>query len=76
MLSKLLLAVCVIGAFSALDGVNARQMTKQQMKARQVEAAKRFQVRNTSSSNHTTGNNITFSNPKASGTLSSHYTQR
>lgn len=64
-LSKIL-SICVLGA--ALIGVEARQMTKQDLKAKQAEAAQRWENSAAKRPKGTGGGvkNITFSNPKAS----------
>ncbi|KAG6840951.1 hypothetical protein C0991_003011, partial [Blastosporella zonata] len=67
MFSKLCLAL-VIG--SGLLRGEARQLHKADVHARQATAAKRFQ--NTFPVKRTVPLNITFSNPKASGTSSAH----
>ncbi|KAJ6473225.1 alpha/beta-hydrolase [Mycena sanguinolenta] len=64
MLSGLLLALSVVGSFA---GANARKMmTKSEMHARQVEAAKRFERTPRAAPATPPVKNITFTNPKAS----------
>lgn len=72
MLPKLLLSLFAAGAaLCVAPGVGARKMTKQHLHAKQVEAAKRWQVGGNSAKRASGGSvkNITFSNPKASREL-------
>ncbi|RDB20370.1 hypothetical protein Hypma_012577 [Hypsizygus marmoreus] len=66
MLSQYWLTVlATAGAFSAL-GADARQIRKQEIHARQVDAAKRFHSHSFPVKRAAVPKNITFSNPKAS----------
>ena len=65
----------IIAAALCISGSNGKQQQQQFMKkdfhARRAEAAKRYYHSNPLTRQTTTSNNITFSNPKASGSLAS-----
>jgi carboxypeptidase D len=65
MFPKLLTAFAV-GALCVVPGIDARKVTKHQMKAKQAEAAKRWQPQGAVKRESPGVQNITFSNPKAS----------
>lgn len=67
MLPKRLLAFLTAGALYAAPGVCARNMNKHQMWEKQMEAAKRWHVDGAVKRASGGVQNITFTNPKASG---------
>ena len=68
--TRALVALLALVAIGCLTEVEARQMTKQQLRARQLEAAARFAPQRRARGGSSAPKNITFSNPKASGALS------
>jgi carboxypeptidase D len=65
MLSKLLLAAFAAGALCVAPCIDARKMTKHQMKAKQLEAANRWHNQRPIKPTSGGVQNFTFSNPKA-----------
>lgn len=62
---------CLLVLHSSLLGaVEAKKITKNDLRARQAEAAKRWSMQPNLERRATGVKNITFSNPRASGTLS------
>jgi carboxypeptidase D len=66
MLSKLLLSLFTVSALCVAPAVNAHKMTKNQIRAKQAEAAKRWQSQGAVKRASSGVQNLTFSNPKAS----------
>jgi carboxypeptidase D len=67
MLPMLLLTLLTTGVLCVAPGVHARKMTPHQMKAKQLEAAKRWHTEGAVKRASGSGvQNITFSNPEAS----------
>ena len=66
MFPKLLLTLFTACAICVLPSVDGRMMTEHQIRAKQVEAAKRMETEGAVKRASSTVQNITFSNPKAS----------
>ena len=65
MLSKLLLAAFTAGALCVAPCIDARKITKHQMKVKQLEAANRWKYQHPTRATSGGVQNFTFSNPKA-----------
>jgi carboxypeptidase D len=73
MLPKLLLAAFSAGVLCVAPCIDARRMTKHSMKAKQLEAAKRWKPEGAFKDASGGVKNITFSNPKAAGKHRTYY---